>query len=327
MASKRKRLTFTLEDVLTARILDMEARNMAPETTLLYRQVVGYLQGYLEARGVPPGAEEITREHVQGYFKHVLSAPSARGRPLSATTADIRFRTLRAFFNWAVADGWIASSPMIGMQRPKQPLSPKPHFEIHELRRLLEVCRGSDFDRVRDMAIIRFFIATGCRLEEVSNLLTMDLNIRDRRANVTGKGRRSRTVRIGAKAVATLHKYVLLRSQHEHAGEPWLWIGRRGRLTSGGVSQMLRRRLSEAGLPHSGAHKFRHSFAHWWRHRNGSVVDLEILMGWSPNSPMSRHYGASAMAETALDHAATRRDRSSRARSWMTCDGLRRRWR
>ena len=296
MARKQKTPAFSLDDVLTACLLDMEARNLAAETTLLYRQVVGYLSAYLEGQGAPLTVADITREHIQGYMRHTLEK-------VSATTADIRFRTLRAFWNWAARENWIKASPMTGMQRPKRPAGPKPHFELHELKLLLEACKGSDFEHVRDTAILRFFIGTGCRLEEVSGLAVADVNVRDRRATVTGKGSRTRTVRLGAKTAAALHKYLLLRPQYAHSDSPALWLGTRGPLTSGGVSQMVKRRLAEAGLPHAGPHKFRHTFAHHWRHRNGSVVDLEVLMGWSPNSPMSRHYGASAMAEVALEHA------------------------
>jgi len=303
MARKKTAPAFSLDDVLTACMLDMEARNMAAETTLLYRQVVGYLKAFLEERGYPTAAGSIEKQHIQEYFRHVLESPSAHGRPLSPTTADIRFRTLRAFFNWAAKEGWIQATPMAGMKRPKRPQGPKPHFELHELRLLLEACKGSDFDHVRDTAIIRFFIGTGCRLEEVAGLTIGAVDLRERKAVVTGKGSRTRTVRLGAKVAAALHKYLLLRQQHPDAGSPKVWLGTRGPLTSGGVSQMVTRRLAEAGLPHAGPHKFRHTFAHFWRHRNGSVVDLEILMGWSPNSPMSRHYGASAMTEVALEHA------------------------
>jgi integrase len=58
---------------------------------------------------------------------------------------------------------------------------------------------------------------------------------------------------------------------------------------------MLQRRGRKPGIPPVNAHKFRHSYAHYWRKNGGSVVDLEILMGWPPNSRMSRYYGASAI--------------------------------
>jgi integrase len=66
---------------------------------------------------------------------------------------------------------------------------------------------------------------------------------------------------------------------------------------------MLQRRGRQAGIRQVNAHRFRHRYAHHWRKNGGSVVDLEIQMGWTPNSPMGRYYGASALADVALEHA------------------------
>lgn len=293
--AKRSLPTFTLDDMVTGCILSLEARNLSDQTILLYRQVLGYLSAYLEDQGHSLAAADIRKTDIQGFMQHTLQA-------VAPTTADIRFRTLRAFFNWAAKDGYMDASPMAGLERPKLPAAPKPHFTVEEMRLLLQACRGQEFEDVRDTAILRFFMGTGCRLGEVADLRVEDVDIRQRRAVVTGKGSATRRVRLGPKIASALHKYLLLRARHPGAAEPWLWLGRKGRLTSGGISLMLSRRARLVELE-ANPHKFRHTFAHYWRLKNGSVVDLEVLMGWSPNSPMSRHYGASAMAEVALEHA------------------------
>ena len=146
-------------------------------------------------------------------------------------------------------------------------------------------------------------MSTGCRLGEVSGLNLADVDVIHRRAMVTGKGARSRVVRLTPRCAQALHRYTMLRSRHPYAASSQFWLGERGPLTIGGVRLVVRRRAAQSGVSGCNPHKFRHTYAHTWRKAGGSVVDLEILMGWAPNSPMSRHYGATAMADVALEHA------------------------
>jgi len=46
---------------------------------------------------------------------------------------------------------------------------PVPIVTDNDLRRLLKACEGTDFESRRDMAILRLFIDTGCRLAEITD--------------------------------------------------------------------------------------------------------------------------------------------------------------
>lgn len=78
---------------------------------------------------------------------------------------------------------------------------------------------------------------------------------------VLGKGRRERTLPFGRKAGEALHRYLHARARHKDAALPWLWLGKKGRLTEWGLLViMLRRRGAQAGLPglhphHGDAHE------------------------------------------------------------------------
>jgi len=73
---------------------------------------------------------------------------------------------------------------------------------------------------------------------------------------------------------------VRARNKHEHL--PWLWLSSKGRLTSSGSAQMIKRRCKAAGIPAIHPHQFRHTFSHLWLVGGGNEHDLAKLNGWSP---------------------------------------------
>lgn len=53
---------------------------------------------------------------------------------------------------------------------------------------------------------------------------------------------------IGTKAARDIDRYVRARAAHPRAADPWLWLGKKGRLTPSGIYQMIKDRGNEIGL-------------------------------------------------------------------------------
>jgi integrase/recombinase XerD len=273
----------------------LRTKPASPLTIRSYRQAFDDLLVHHPGRDI----SDLQHADVQDYLLASLDR-------LKTTTVAIRFRSLRAFYNWCVKEGIIDQSPMAKMVEPKGTDEPPAVLDDEDLKTLLAACDGKTFEDRRDTAIIRLFCEPGSpRVAEMADILLHDLDMRKDLVRLTGKGNKVRTIPFGAKTGQALDRYLRARAKHKKHGLPQLWLGGRGgAFTHWGIRQMLARRAEEAGIGHVHPHQLRHTAAHVWMDNDGSEGDAQELFGWS-SSEMPRRYGRSA--RTARAHRTARR--------------------
>lgn len=273
----------------------LRAKNRAPRTVATYEAAIQRFAAFVAANGMPQDITAVRREHVETFIEWL-------GDHQKQATAANRYRSLQSFFKFLVEDGEITRSPMERMSPPQVTDVETPVLHEPELRRLLSACSGRTFEARRDLAIIRLMIDTGARIGEVLRLAVDDLNLDAGQLTLNGKGRRKRTVSIGAKTARALDGYLKLRRQHLDAGTDALWLGRRGPLTDQGLRLAVRRRGEQAGLGRIWPHQLRHSAASSWLAAGGSEGDLMRLMGWASREMLSRYASSTATDRAVAAH-------------------------
>jgi len=134
----------------------------------------------------------------------------------SDSYASNQYRALQQFFKWLAAEDGLPD-PMAGLKPPHVADKPVPVFTGQELWRLERACAGRGFEQWRDAAIIAVFTACGIRLSELAgirydpDLRRSDVDLWEREITVHGKGRKTRTVRIGYDAARSLDRYLRAR--------------------------------------------------------------------------------------------------------------------
>jgi site-specific recombinase XerC len=127
-------------------------------------------------------------------------------------------------FKWLVEEGEINRNPFERMRPPKVEETPVPVITNADLSALIKSLAGTSFEDRRDTAIVRLFLNTGARLEEMAQLQLDVVSLQHRELYVLGKGRKGRVLPLGAKAVKDLDRYLRVRARHKHVHLPWLWL-------------------------------------------------------------------------------------------------------
>jgi site-specific recombinase XerD len=275
------------------------SENKAERTIETYTEAVRLLARFCGERGMPVHAEAVTREYVEAFVADQVE----RLRPASARA---RFLSLRAYFAWLVHDDYIDRNPMEKMHPPAIPETPVPVVGDDALRALLSTCEGRSqtFADKRDAAVLRLMIESGARLAEIAGLELDDVDGDHQLVRFKGKGSKIRLVPFGSKTGRALDRYLGVRTKHPQRFLPNLWLGKKGPWGRFGVTEMLRRRCTLAGLPPVHAHQLRHTAAHRVRAAGLDDDATMRLMGWTTREMLNR-YGSS-VADARMQDAVRR---------------------
>lgn len=272
----------------------LRAEGKSEKTVYSYLLSARFLREFLERRD-----HDLTVDVSKDDIRDFIAEQTTKNSP---ATALVRYKSLQQFFRHCVEEEELEASPMNGMRAPTFEAEPPPIVQDDVLVKLLKVRAGTTLEDRRDTALLRVFLDTGCRLSEVTGMHLIDVDLSNQVITVKGKGNRVRAVVFGAKTASAIDRYLrLLEREHPHRiADPdgWLWIGRQGRMSTSGITDVLHRMSDDAKVPRLHWHQLRHTFAHQWLAQGGNEGDLMQLAGWRSRS-MLDIYARSAQVERA----------------------------
>ncbi len=186
---------------------------------------------------------------------------------LSPRSLALALSAWRGYFRWLVRHRGFAMNPVLGVRAPKAAKPLPKALSVEQAQKLLEPEEGeaSSPAQARDHAMFELLYSSGLRLAELVALEVGDgrLDLGEGEVTVTGKGSKTRTVPVGAKAREALKAWLAVRGQLAGPGEKALFVGARGRrIAPALVGARLRALARKRGLPtRVHPHMLRHSFA------------------------------------------------------------------
>ena len=188
----------------------------------------------------------------------------------------------RGFFNWLVRHHGLAANPCTGLRAPKSPKALPNVLSPDFAAQLLEA-KPQGVGEVRDKAMFELFYSSGLRLAELVGIDAAEGKrmLHEDEVTVTGKGSKTRTVPVGAKARAAIAAWLAVRVELARPEEAALFVGARGqRINPGVVGQRLAAWAQRAGLPvHVHPHMLRHSFATHVLQSSGDLRAVQEMLG------------------------------------------------
>ena len=230
-------------------------RRLSPATLSNYSRAVDVLFKLKQDSGL--------RDLDSAQIRRFVARLHATG--LSGRTLALTLSAWRGLYRWLARHRGFAANPVRCVRAPKAPRHLPNTLSVEQVQRLLETPAPQTPAAARDRAMFELLYSSGLRLAELVALNAEDgrLDLKQGEVTVTGKGSKTRTVPVGAKAREALGDWLRSRAQLAAPGEGALFVGARGkRIAPGIVQARLRAWARRRGLGASvHPHMLRHSFA------------------------------------------------------------------
>lgn len=245
-------------------------RGLSPAYQVSVRRTLDTLARWMKTRGT--SLEDIGTDELAAFLSH------RKTEGLDASSLRIAVVHLKVFFRWLVARESLAMDPAEPLLAPRPAQILPETLQAGAVAALLDSIDPTTPLGRRDRAILELFYSSGLRLSELCGLRLEMLDLDDGFARVTGKGGKTRVVRVGSRARETVGSYL-------HNARPGL-VGKRtsshvflsvrgGPLSPDRVRQIVKERARMAGIDQNMyPHLLRHSFA---THLLEGGADLRVI--------------------------------------------------
>ena len=197
---------------------------------------------------------------------------------LNAASLRITTVHLKVFFRWLVIKGQLEMDPAEPLLAPRPDMTLPETLHASELVKLLESIDPSLPLGRRDLAILELFYSSGLRLSELCKARLEMMDFEEGFLRITGKGGKTRIVRVGNKAREAISNYLANERPSlvtKRTSSHIFLSVRGGALSPDRVRQIVKERAKFAGIDQNVyPHLLRHSFA---THLLEGGADLRVI--------------------------------------------------
>lgn len=259
-------------------------RRYSPLTVRNYRRDVDDFVAFCGVTHDSFDPNSIKREDVEEWMVYL-----GEERKLKVTSVNRTMASLRTFWRWMLAHGYVSKDIMKTLRQYKAPkrlptFVPDSRMEdvIAELR---EDIASDDFERLRDALIILLIYTAGLRLSELVEANASDISADYATLRVMGKGRKERIQPLLGSLREVLEKYFIQISSQNicTAQKKALILSKKGeRISRRTVERIVDRKLKGVGVQgKTSPHVLRHTFATRVLNEGGDLREIQELLGHS----------------------------------------------
>jgi len=279
---------FTFSQAITGFNLYARGSDKSHHTLETYQYTISKFQTWLETTDLlseDPLLEEITHNHIYAFL--------AEQTNLTRASKAKHHCNLSAFWHWANDEG-IAENIMKRVECPEpedREIDPLSKSDVEALfkfadksklyhRRGKKPSQNTQPNALRNKLIMLILLDTGIRVNELVTLKISDVDTRNQRITVFGKGAKERPVPFSARVGQHLWRYLSTERADAKMNDR-LFMGTRGEMTRSGIQRFLSRLGERAGVTNVHPHRFRHTFAIQYLRNGGDIYTLQEILGHS----------------------------------------------
>ncbi len=229
-------------------------RGYSPNTIASYRDAFKLLICYYrDERSVPPDKLALEQIDAAAITDFLTWLHTSRGN--GTTTCNQRLAALDSFFAWMQTQDparLACCQDILAIPAAQHDQPAIAHLSVAQTRELLALPDRSIRGGRRDATLLATLYDTAARVQELADLTVHDIRLDDpAMAALTGKGRKTRHVPIGANTAALLGAY-LAEQQLDRPGrdgQPVFFNQHRAKLSRGGIRWILAKYQALASDP------------------------------------------------------------------------------
>jgi integrase/recombinase XerD len=280
-----------------ARYLTLE-RGLSPRTVSAYRSDIGAFFAWAREKKID--ASKAERTDLDDFLW------TQRERGLKPTSLFRKVESLKSYFGFEMLEEGLPESPAETLRTPRIPARLPKYLTKEEASRLLAAPNTSEYEDVRDRAMLELLYASGLRVTELVTVKTEGVNLQDGWIRVLGKGNKERMVPVHARALAAVRGYIAERERRFKNPPAELFLGRTGKKLS---RIQFWRRLQELGAragikQKMHPHLLRHTFATHLLQGGADLRSVQEMLGHADlaTTQIYTHLDASALKAAHSKH-------------------------
>ena len=233
-----------IKDLIERFNRDNDLRQLRPDSLAYYKQFLGYFVAWLPAN--IKWSNQLTKELFEEYQLYIY------GKVEKSTTQATYFRAVRRLYNFSAENGY---SSLVKIKLPKTKRPIKPTFSDSDVAKLIEGFGDSKAD-----LICLLLISTGIRSRTLRCLKVCDYSPSEKQLRLTDlKNGEEALLPIPQLVCDKLTSYIKKKKLGQH---DFLLLDHKGKqYTRNGLYQFIRKSLARRGIPSSGIHIFRRTYA------------------------------------------------------------------
>ena len=173
-----------------------DERQLPPHTLSNYRRDLLAVIRFCDEQGISHW-QELHPQQVRAF------AAQLHRQGLGGRSIQRKLSALRSFCRYLIRQGALSHNPAQDIRAPRTPRKLPHSLDVDRIQHLLD-CTPDDWLTQRDLAMMELMYSSGLRLAELVSLDLQHLDLSQGEARVLGKGRKTRIVPIGRKAIEVL---------------------------------------------------------------------------------------------------------------------------